>query len=98
MGVIQVLQTPESEAIDWRVLTALWSAGCYDGAVYFLCVASGAELWVFETGDAVKSSPAVDPDTGLVFVGSHDGRLYALDPQVGPLLDLDLVPRPRPSP
>ena len=38
---------------------------------------------MFETGDAVKSSPAVDPATGLVIVGSHDGHLYALDPQVG---------------
>lgn len=38
---------------------------------------------MFETGDAVKSSPAVDPVTGLVIVGSHDGHLYALDPQVG---------------
>ncbi|XP_059923032.1 beta-alanine-activating enzyme isoform X1 [Gadus macrocephalus] len=70
----------ESSAVVMRCGTQL-AVGCYDGAVYFLCVASGASRWVFETGDAVKSSPAVDPATGLVIVGSHDGHLYALDPQ-----------------
>lgn len=33
-------------------------------------------------GDAVKSCPAVDPLTGLVIVGSHDGHVYALNPKV----------------
>lgn len=33
--------------------------------------------WRFKTGDAVKSSPTVD--LGRVFVGSDDGRVYALD-------------------
>lgn len=37
---------------------------------------------MFETGDAVKSSPAVDILTGLVIVGSHDGHVYALNPKV----------------
>lgn len=37
---------------------------------------------MFETGDAVKSCPAVDPFTGLVIVGSHDGHVYALNPKV----------------
>lgn len=30
----------------------------------------------------MKSCPAVDPLTGLVMVGSHDGHVYALSPQV----------------
>lgn len=38
---------------------------------------------MFKTGDAVKSCPAVDPLSGLVVVGSHDGQVYALNPQVG---------------
>lgn len=56
--------------------------GCYDGQVYFLRVDSGDTWWTFETKDAVKSSPAVDPRSGLVFAGSHDGHVYALNPQV----------------
>lgn len=30
----------------------------------------------------MKSCAAVDPLTGLVMVGSHDGHVYALDPKV----------------
>lgn len=56
--------------------------GCYDGCVYFLCTETGKTQWVFETGDAVKSCPAVDPLTGLVVVGSHDGYVYALNSEV----------------
>lgn len=50
--------------------------------MYFLCAASGKTRWVFKTGDAVKSCPAVDPLTGLVIVGSHDGHVYAMNPEV----------------
>lgn len=53
--------------------------------MYFLCAASGKTRWVFKTGDAVKSCPAVDPLTGLVIVGSHDGRVYATNPEVSAL-------------
>ncbi|MCX5654124.1 MAG: PQQ-binding-like beta-propeller repeat protein, partial [Planctomycetota bacterium] len=42
--------------------------------------------WKFQTGRAVKSSPAIelagdDPSgaSGRVFVGSNDGSIYALD-------------------
>ncbi len=37
--------------------------------------------WRFEAGDFVWSSPAVAD--GVVFVGSYDGRLYALDASTG---------------
>lgn len=53
--------------------------------MYFLCAASGKTRWVFKTGDAVKSCPAVDPLTGLVIVGSHDGHVYATNPEVSAL-------------
>lgn len=50
--------------------------------MYFLCTVTGETRWIFKTGDAVKSSPAVDPVTGLVIVGSHDGTVYGLNPEV----------------
>lgn len=34
--------------------------------------------WRYATGGAVKSSPAVSAD-GMIYVGSYDGRLYALN-------------------
>jgi len=40
-------------------------------------------LWKFETGGEVKSSPCPGlQDTSVVYVGSHDGALYALDAHV----------------
>ena len=35
--------------------------------------------WVFRTADRIYADPIVAPD-GTVFVGSHDGHLYAIDP------------------
>ncbi len=40
---------------------------------------TGVELWSFETGDGIESSPAVGAD-GAIYFGSHDGFLYALNP------------------
>ena len=37
--------------------------------------------WAFETGDRVLSSPVVSG--GTVYVGSADGRLYAIDAETG---------------
>ena len=54
--------------------------GCYDGKVYFLERETGSVAWSFSTGGPVKSSPCVDTHTGLVWIGSHDHHLYALDP------------------
>ncbi|XP_048392515.2 beta-alanine-activating enzyme isoform X1 [Stegostoma tigrinum] len=53
--------------------------GCYDGSVCVLRVSDGQTYWIFWTEDSVKSSPVMDSDLGLVFVGSHDQHLYALD-------------------
>ena len=37
----------------------------------------GTILWEFETGDRVRSSPAIGSD-GTVYVGSNDKKLYAI--------------------
>jgi hypothetical protein len=41
-----------------------------------LNAASGAKLWSYTTGGAVVSSPAVV--RGVVYVGSSDGKVYAI--------------------
>ncbi|XP_043546375.1 beta-alanine-activating enzyme isoform X1 [Chiloscyllium plagiosum] len=53
--------------------------GCYDGSICVLRVSDGQTYWIFWTEDSVKSSPIMDPDLGLIFVGSHDHHIYALD-------------------
>lgn len=40
---------------------------------------NGAVKWTFETGDGIESSPTIAED-GTIFFGSHDGYLYALNP------------------
>ncbi len=37
--------------------------------------------WTYTTGDAIDSSPVVDG--GVVYVGSRDHNLYALDARTG---------------
>ena len=41
-------------------------------------VSNGTQKWVFEKGSEVRSSPAVSSDGATVFVGSVDGKVYAL--------------------
>ena len=40
---------------------------------------SGALVWTHHTEGPIKSSPCVDPQTEVVWVGSHDHHLYGLD-------------------
>ena len=41
----------------------------------------GPGLWQFDDpAGEVKSSPAVDPSTGTIYVGSNDNKLYAINP------------------
>ena len=67
------------QCISVSSFTFCFSVGCYNGLVYVLKSNSGEKYWTFTTEDAVKSSPAVDPTTGLIYVGSHDQHAYALD-------------------
>ena len=57
--------------------------GCHDGCVYTMCAETGTTHWCFKSGEeSCNSSPCVDPDTGLVWIGSHDQHIYAIDIQV----------------
>ena len=53
--------------------------GCYDGKVYVFNRFTGDTHWTFQTDATVKSSPCIDSQTGLAWVGSHDHHLYGLD-------------------
>src|SRR3989338_4642613 len=39
----------------------------------------GTVKWTFETGAGIESSPAIGSD-GTIYVGSHDSKLYAINP------------------
>ncbi|KAJ0792827.1 putative L-aminoadipate-semialdehyde dehydrogenase transcription factor WD40-like family [Helianthus annuus] len=55
--------------------------GCYKGKIYFLNTLNGSIGWTFQTSGEVKSQPVVDRQRHLVWCGSYDHRLYALDYQ-----------------
>ena len=38
----------------------------------------GTLKWTFQTGDGIESSPTIGKD-GTIYVGSHDGYLYAIN-------------------
>lgn len=51
--------------------------GADDGNVYCLDLNDGSLVWSYATGDKVRASPMVID--GIVYIGSTDGKLYALD-------------------
>jgi outer membrane protein assembly factor BamB len=51
--------------------------GHQDSWVYAVNAGNGALKWKYKTGDEIWSSPTIAGD--MVFIGSHDGGLYALD-------------------
>lgn len=51
--------------------------GCNDGKVYCLNAKTGEKKWEYAAGGAVISSPW--PAGGVVYVGSDDGHIYALE-------------------
>jgi len=56
-------------------------AGCLDGFLYALDLATGQQRWKFETDLGFVAAPAVRG--GRVFVGDSDGCFYAIDAESG---------------
>ena len=52
--------------------------GSWDGFVYAIDGATGAQKWSFKANGPVTGSAAIGSD-GVVYVGSHGKYLYALD-------------------
>jgi len=51
--------------------------GSEDGRLYLLRLSDGKQVWSYEIGQPVTSSPAVA--NGMVVVGSDDGYVYAFN-------------------
>ena len=56
-------------------------AGCLDGNLYAVDLASGRKKWEFPTELGFTASAAVRK--GLVFIGDSDGRFYCIDAKSG---------------
>jgi outer membrane protein assembly factor BamB len=49
--------------------------GSDDGRLYMVNLTDGKELWSYDIGQALTSSPAIV--NGIVVIGSQDGNVYA---------------------
>ncbi|MBI3158886.1 MAG: PQQ-like beta-propeller repeat protein [Chloroflexi bacterium] len=54
-----------------------------DGRVYSLAARTLRENWSVDTGAALVSTPLLDPETGLLYVGNFAGDLLGLDLRSG---------------
>lgn len=58
--------------------------GSFDSNLYALDAATGLLKWKFATDDDIYGSPALDEDSAghlrAIYIGSTDGRMYALSP------------------
>ena len=68
--------------------------GTADRGLYALRAGDGATLWRFETLGAVQCEPLYDPQFDIVYFGSHDGALYAVQ-ATRRVASLALQPAPR---
>ncbi|MFC3959523.1 PQQ-binding-like beta-propeller repeat protein [Halovivax cerinus] len=57
--------------------------GSWDDHIYRVDLEDGTLDWAFRTGRYAMAGPGIDPVRHAVFVGCHDGRMYALDPDTG---------------
>jgi len=58
----------------------------FDGARMFAWdLRRGKQLWTFDARDAIRSSPTVSAEDGILYFGCNDGCLYALDADSGEL-------------
>jgi outer membrane protein assembly factor BamB len=49
--------------------------GSDDGRLYMVSLAEGKEIWSYEIGQPLTSSPSVSD--GIVVIGGNDGNIYA---------------------
>ncbi len=54
-----------------------------NGRIYAFNGTTGAELWIFDTGAPVRSSPALSSDGTRVYIGSESNNVYALNAASG---------------
>ena len=56
--------------------------GANDGNIYGIKLDDQSVAWKVKTGDEINSSPVLD-DKGILYCGSRDKNLYAIDAKTG---------------
>jgi outer membrane protein assembly factor BamB len=76
--LILVASVAASDEQAWKFRSDLNNSGVYDNGG---STPDGTLLWKYSTGDEVRSCPAIVD--GVVYFGSNDGNLHALDAYTG---------------
>ncbi|MEI6840836.1 MAG: PQQ-binding-like beta-propeller repeat protein [Methanomicrobiales archaeon] len=80
-SVFLPVTSKSSDAKAWKFRSEIYNTGVYDdGGIS----PDGTLLWNYTTGGRISSSPAVA--NGVVYVGSQDSNLYAVDAKTGTFL------------
>ena len=85
-------------ALQWKFKTdhSLWSQPVSDGKtvyftstdhkVYALQISTGQKIWSTDAGASLLSSPALNQDNSVLYVGTLGGQVVALDTAAGKVL------------
>lgn len=103
-GMLQALRLSDGKALWQQPLAArdhfyasaaqlsngVVVAPAADGTLYALDPRTGELQWAFDSADAIRSSPAVDGND-VIYFGSGNGRLYAINPDGSHRWSLQLI-------
>lgn len=70
-----VIIVSESQVLSLKSQVSYVIIPSFDGRVYILNLSSGQEIWSYEIGSPISSTPAVTGN--LIIIGAEDGRVYA---------------------
>jgi outer membrane protein assembly factor BamB len=85
----------KAEEGDWE--TAIWASPLVEGDrvyiaamdhhLYCLDSETSEVLWAYKAGGALAAQPTLDEERGVIYVGSFDGRVNAVDVDTGEAID-----------
>lgn len=84
ISIVVLAQSKKSKAADWTLFGRDIAASHYNPDETAITPANVANLkvkWTFEAGDDISAQPIVA--NGVVYVGSWDGKEYAIDAKTG---------------
>lgn len=85
-ATLWTFNTQGNNASSGAVNSGIVYFGTGKGYVRALNAATGLEVWSYNVGSVVSSSPALALGSNTLVVGSHDGNIYALNMTDGALL------------
>ena len=77
MWTFKTAKAPVHSSVGVAAKSGLAYFGCNDGKLYCVDAKTGVKKWEQPIGNKILSSPW--PGNGVVYIGSDDGHIYALE-------------------